>query len=121
MTDQLARDRARISDLGDDYADGNIDRAEYLRLSSRLRSRIESAERKMSRLHVVEGSGLDIRGQGEVLRSAWDRMTLDERRAVIAAVADHFVIGPGVQPMRVFRPERIKPVWRFSDEVAAAS
>lgn len=114
LIEQVATDRARLDELGDGYADGLFDRPEYLRLSTRIRVRIEAAERKLARLQVVSQPGADMQGHGANLRRAWSKMTLDEKRTVIQRVADHFEIGPAEQPRNVYRPERVRPVWRFA-------
>lgn len=111
-SDQLARDRARQAELGDMLADGEIDRAEYKRLLARVQGRIEDAERKLSQT-AVGSSGGQLKGQGAKLRRAWDNMTLEERRDVIGAVADHFVVDPAPKPVNVFHPERVRLVPRF--------
>jgi len=109
---RLARDQARLAEIGDMFADGEIDRAEYRRVTARVQERIDDAERKMARLDKT-GPSFRLEGQGELLRRAWDAMTLEERRDVIGAVAEHFVIEPATRPVNVFRPERVRPVWRF--------
>jgi site-specific DNA recombinase len=112
VADRLSRDRARLAELGDAFADGEMDRAEYRRLTDRTRARIDAGE---SRLAAVAdaGPGLRYAGQGQVLREAWEELTLEERRTVIGAVVEHFVIEPAAQPRNVWRPERVRPVWRF--------
>jgi hypothetical protein len=112
LQDQLVKDRARLEELGDSFADGEMDRVEYQRLSSRVQERIDEADRKLARLDV-SGPSAQFEGQGEMLRAAWDAMTLEERRDVIRAVADRFTVLPAGKPANVFRPERIRPVWRY--------
>ena len=112
LTAQLNRDRARLVELGDMLADGEVDRPEYKRLSGRVQDRIAEAERKMDQIDTT-GPSTRLEGQGAQLRRAWDVMTLEERRDVIGAVVDHFVVDPAGFPPNVFRPERVRPVWRF--------
>jgi DNA invertase Pin-like site-specific DNA recombinase len=112
LSDQLIRDRARLSELGEMFADGEIDRSEYRRLVDRVQARIDAAERKLAQLNTAAPSAR-LKGQGATLRRAWDAMTLDEQRDVIAAVVDHFVVDPAEKPVNVFRPKRVRLVPRF--------
>lgn len=114
LVDDLAEDRTRLVELGDMLADGEVSRVEYQRLAARVRERIAAAE---SRLGAIEGSGpaLSLDGQGDVLRKAWDAMTLEEKRQVIRAVARYFVVNRVTRPTGSFQAERIVPVWRFGD------
>jgi hypothetical protein len=117
LADQLARDRARLAELGDMLADSEIDRAEYRRLCDRTRSRIDAAESRLAAASDT-GPGLRYAGQGEVLRDAWEELTLEERRTIVGAVVEHFVIEPATQPRNVWQPERVRPLWRFADPPA---
>jgi site-specific DNA recombinase len=119
LADQLRRDRARLIELGDDYADSEIDRATYRRQRDRVQDRIDAAESRLAAASDT-GPGLRYAGQGEALREAWEELTLEERRTIIGAVVDHFVIEPATQPRNVWRPERVRHVWRF-DPVAGGS
>lgn len=109
---KLAKDRARLATLGESFADGELDRPEYRRLSARVQQRIDEAERQLDRVDGMAPSAR-WRGQGAVLREAWEHMTLDERREVLGAVVDHFVVRPAVRPVNVFRPDRVELVPRF--------
>lgn len=112
LADQLSRDHARLSDLGEMLADGELARAEYRRLAARVQDRIDGAERKLAQLDTA-GPSARLEGTGAALRRAWDAMTLDEQRDVIGAVVDHFVIDPAEKPINVFRPGRVRLVPRF--------
>lgn len=51
-------------------------------------------------------------GSGAALRQGWDRLELDDQRAVIEAVVDHFVVLPARRPPGSASAERLSPVWR---------
>ena len=104
--------RARLADLGDDYADGTIERAEYRRLSTRLRERIADGEERLAQTHAT-GPAINLVGHGKKLRRAWDAMTVMERREVIEALVEQIICDPAIPPRNVFRAERLRPVWRF--------
>jgi DNA invertase Pin-like site-specific DNA recombinase len=115
LHDRLVRDHARLAEVGDAFADGEIDRAEYRRLTSRIQDRIADAERKTAQLDT-RGPSFRLAGQGAKLRTAWSEMTLEERRDVIGAVVEYFEVLPAQRPVNVFRPERVRPEWRFPDD-----
>jgi hypothetical protein len=112
LADRLTRDRARLAELGDMLADSEIDPAEYRRLRDRVESRIDASEVRIAAASDT-GPALRYAGQGQGLRDAWEELTLEERRTVIGAVVEHFVIEPATQPRNVWRPERVRVVWRF--------
>jgi site-specific DNA recombinase len=112
LADKLTRDRARLAELGDMLADSEIDPAEYRRLRDRVESRIDASEVRIAAASDT-GPALRYAGQGQGLRDAWEELTLEERRTVIGAVVEHFVIEPATQPRNVWRPERVRVVWRF--------
>ena len=112
VADKLTRDRARLLELGDMLADGEIDPAEYRRLRDRVEGRIDAAESRLAAASDT-GPGLRYAGQGQLLCDAWEELTLEERRTILGAVVEHFVIEPAVQPRNVWRPERVRAVWRF--------
>src|SRR5262249_14063434 len=114
VADRLARDRARLAELGDMFSDGELDRAEYRRLTDRTHSRIDAAESRLATA-AETAPGLRYMGQGDLLRDAWEELTLEERRTIIGAVVEHFVIEPAAQPRNIWRPERVQHVWRFGD------
>jgi DNA invertase Pin-like site-specific DNA recombinase len=112
LTDRQVKDHARLAELGEMLADGEIDRAEYKRLTARVTERIDDAERKLARLDTSTPA-VRLEGQGALIADAWEAMTLDERRDVIGAVAEYFTVMPAEKPVNIFRAERIKPEWRF--------
>lgn len=52
-------------------------------------------------------------GNGAQLRAAWGSLNLTRQAAIIAAVLDHAVIGPGTAGARGVDPNRVQPVWRI--------
>jgi hypothetical protein len=52
-----------------------------------------------------------LAGTGRALAARWPAMTIDERRAIVHAAVDHFVVLAAQPPRHVFRPERLKPYW----------
>ena len=75
--------RARLTEVADSYADGEITREQLARASSRMRADLETAEQEAQRTYLPTPLGT-INGPASAL-AAWrrDDMPLDERRAVV--------------------------------------
>jgi site-specific DNA recombinase len=75
--------RARLAEVADSYADGEITREQLARASSRMRADLETTELEAQRIHLSTPLGT-IDGPASAL-AAWrrDDMPLDERRAVV--------------------------------------
>ena len=113
--DQLAKDRAQLTELGDAFADGTLSRTEYKRLTDRVRARIAENEAMASKFDAAAaapGVGA-LADQGAKLREAWGAMTLQERRDVLRALVDHVVVLPAPPPVNRFNPDRLDVRWRF--------
>lgn len=82
LTSELARLDAALVELGEDRDAGVVDRAEYLRRRGRLVSRRDTLRRDLAA--GADHSALEgIVAAGDVL-TAWQGLTLGERRAVLA-------------------------------------
>lgn len=110
--DQLQRDRHALAELDDAFADGLLDRDRYRRQVSRLQARIGAGETKVASL-ASSGPAIAYEGQGATVQAAWEHMTLEEKRQILEAVVERFVVAPAEIPRNVWRPERLSAVWRF--------
>jgi hypothetical protein len=106
FTDDIAKARARLPELGDMYASGEMTRAEYGRLTTQIQTRIDRAQSELAS-HERPAQALHVVGKGSALAEAWPLMTLDERRTIVGAVLDHVLVAPGRGA------QRVQPVWRF--------
>jgi len=50
-------------------------------------------------------------GSGRMVREGWEEMDLQERRSIIDAVVDHFVVLPAPRLRSQFTSERLQPAW----------
>lgn len=83
-----------------------------MRARADLEARIREAETRLARLTRSDAlSGLV--GNGEQLRAQWSELNLTRQAAIVRAVLDHAVIGPGVLGARILDPDRVQPVWRL--------
>lgn len=112
LLEQLDRDQAKLTELAEMWADGEISRAEWKAAREPLDHRIKTTDRQLSQITgttALEG----IVGHGQELRERWDEMNLERQAAIVAAVLDHAVINPAVVKGGKFNPNRIVPVWNL--------
>jgi len=94
------------------WAAKKIDTAGWLRARGDLEARIRDTETKLARLTRSDALA-GLVGNGEQLRAAWDGLNLTRQAAIVRAVLDHAVIGPGALGARTLDPHRVQPVWRL--------
>jgi site-specific DNA recombinase len=86
----------RLTQARADYADGVIDRADWLAIRDRLTGTIDRLSREHDRL--MQGAALTLLDPDQPVRQAWEQWTaagdLDRRRALLGAVLDKVTVGP---------------------------
>ena len=84
---------------------------EWLAAREPLQRQLDAARRRMARdsraMVLAEHAG-----RGGALRERWAGLSLERRRAIIAAVLDRVVAGPGRRGYNRFDPSRFELVWR---------
>jgi site-specific DNA recombinase len=109
LFDRLQADRTRLVQLGDDYGDGTIDKPTYVRQKARLTQRIDTVQRALDQIAAAR-TLVSLPPAGQI-RSEWEKATIDQRRAIIAAVVEKVLLHPtGSGHRRVWR---IKGGWGF--------
>jgi site-specific DNA recombinase len=108
----LGDDRQQQEELGGLWAAKKIDTAGWLRARGDLEARIRDTETKLARLTRSDALA-GLVGNGSQLRAQWSELNLTRQAAIIRAVLDHAVIGPGVLGARGLDPDRVQPVWRL--------
>lgn len=112
VAEQLAADRTQLDELAAVYAARQITVREWMKARRPIEGRIEEAERRLARAtrsDTLQG----LVGNGDALRTQWAGLSLGRQHAIVAAILDHAVIGPGVSGARSLDPARVKPVWRL--------
>lgn len=51
-------------------------------------------------------------GEAKRVREQWQTMTLSRQHQIVAALLDHFVVGPARRGFNRFDESRLRPVWR---------
>jgi hypothetical protein len=112
VAEALSGDREQLDELAAAYAAKDITMREWLGARKPIEARIADAERRLARAtHSDALRGLV--GHGDELSHQWSGLNLDRQHAIVRAVLDHAVIGPGVSGARGLDPARVKPVWRL--------
>jgi DNA invertase Pin-like site-specific DNA recombinase len=113
LAELIRRDTETLDQLARDfYGEQLLTREEFFAARKVVASRLETNRAKQARRdgqQVLSG----YLGDSGRLRSAWDRGSLEWRRAVIGAVMDHITVSRGLKGRNLFDPTRVKPVWRY--------
>ena len=100
-----------MDELAAAYAAGAISMREWLAAREPLQRQLDAARRRVARdsqaMVLAEHAG-----RGGALRERWADLSLERRRAIIAAVLDRVITGPGRRGYNRFDPYRFELVWR---------
>lgn len=111
-TDELRTARARLVELGDMLADGDLDRDTYKRQRQRVAERIDRLEHDLAAVSpAAPAASLDA----DDLRDRWEVMTFAERRTVLEAVLESVTVNPSRTRGGPFRPERLAVRFKWAD------
>lgn len=108
---ELAELEGRQAELAESWADGEISRQAWQAANRRLEERltaIRSTLTTTTRSTAVTNL-LDAAGD---LSTAWDGLTFDQQKAILAAFIERVVVGPAVKGRNFFDPERVSVTWR---------
>lgn len=112
LVEQVAVEQAHLDELADLYATREITATEWTRARKPIEGRLKTAKGRLSRMQrttVLDG----VVGNASQLRGQWPALNLNRQRAIVAAVLDHAVVGPGQRGGNRFDPDRVRPVWRL--------
>lgn len=108
---ELEEASAQLQELARTYGDRQISMAEWLAARGPIEARVSLAKKRMAR-QARASAVVDHLGQADLLRERWASLPLTRQRAIVAAVLDHVVVGPGKRGLNRFDPTRLSPVWR---------
>jgi hypothetical protein len=103
----IETDEQFLADLAADYGAQRINRAQFLAAQDPVHARLLQSRRRLDQL--TADTSLDGTSAERVTAETWDRLTLDQQRALIALFIDHIVIRKGKRG-RYFDPTRVQPV-----------
>lgn len=104
--------QGRLDELAQLYSTGAITAREWIIARDPLTETVTRARRDIAAA-TDTGPLAELAGRGGELRTQWHELGLDRQHAIVRAVLDHAVIGPGQPGRRKFDINRVKPVWRI--------
>lgn len=107
--DEAVNARARMTELAEMWAAGDITREEWAAARKRLEAVVDASERRTAQ--ATRRSVLAPFATGGGLREAWSGMSLDMRRSIVSAVVDLVVVNPTEQRGPRFDSERVDIRW----------
>ncbi len=87
-----------------------IDDQAWDKLKEILEAKAGADESELARQSLLSRQR-DLCGSAKTVRARWEEMDLAERRSIIEAVVDHFVVLPAPRLRSQFTSERLQPVW----------
>jgi len=111
LYEQLDADNAQLAELAAAYGQRLLTMPELLAARRPIEQRMTTTRKQLSR--TARKSTLDpFVGKGDELREQWAALDLSQQHAIVAAVVDHVVVGPGRRGYNRFDESRLRPVWR---------
>ena len=110
-TEDIAALEARLDELAEMFAAGEVTRSEWSTARASIERRLSEARSAVATV-VADDIGDEYVGRGDVLRDAWQDMSLDRRRAVIGAVVETISIAPTTRANNKFDAGRVEVRWR---------
>lgn len=100
----------QLEELSLAYANRHISMREWMTAKAPITKRLETVQRQLqatTRTSALAG----LVGHGEDLRRSWEDLNLGRQHAIVGALVDHAVIGPGTPGARALDPARVGVVW----------
>ncbi|MFI0861774.1 recombinase family protein [Streptomyces smyrnaeus] len=105
--------RSRLDLAADDYATGILTRSQLHRVTASLLPQIEAAEREARNLRpALDVTMLEL--VGKHASTAWDRLSVTQRRGVLDVLNMRVVILPTTRRGPGFDPESVRIEWRVA-------
>jgi site-specific DNA recombinase len=103
--------RTRLGEAADSFSAGDITRSQLERITSNVQNALGDVEARMA-----AGSRLSVLAPllGADVRAAWDRLSIEQRRAVVDALMVVRLLPVDRATKRVFHPETVRIEWRQS-------
>jgi site-specific DNA recombinase len=112
LAETIAADRAQLDELAQLYASRAIPAREWLAARAPIEGRIHDTERRLARMTSTDALA-GLVGNGTRLLPQWAELNVTRQHAIVGAVLDHAVIGPGTPGARGLDPARVDLVWRL--------
>lgn len=118
LVQKIAHEGARLADLEDAFAAGDLSRAGLQRNAKTIRDGIDALQ---VRLVGLRGTSTLDRFSGSI-RDHWDELTADDKRTIVQSFTDGIIVNrKGKGGFNVFDPDRVKIRWRWGAVAEASS
>lgn len=108
---EMEQAQQQLAELGAAYGNREISMVELRAARKPIEQRLTNARKQLGK--VSRSSVIDrYVGNGEGLRAEWDSLDLSQQHAIVAAVLDSAIVGPGRRGYNRFDESRLTPVWR---------
>jgi len=108
----LGADQEQLAELSALYAAKAITAREWLAARGPIQARVDKGEQALARAARSDALA-GLVGNAEQLRAGWAELNLTRQAAIVRAVLDHAVIGPGTPGAQALDPARVNPIWRL--------
>jgi hypothetical protein len=108
---EMEQAQAQLVELAAAYGNRELSMDEMRAARKPIEQRVTNARKQLNK--VSRSSVIDrYVGNGAGLRAEWDSLDLSQQHAIVAAVIDSVVVGPGRRGYNRFDEARLSPVWR---------
>ena len=108
---KVDRAQEQLEELASLYGQREITFPEWRAARAPVQQRVTDAKKQLAKLSRTTALTGYV-GNASVLRDRWPELPLTRQHAIVAAVLDHVVVGPGRRGFNGFDPGRFDPVWR---------
>lgn len=112
LSENLAADREQLTELAELYADKSISAREWMTARNPIEARISDTERRIARRTRTDALTGWV-GNSDELRTKWESLNLTRQAAIVNAIVDRVIIGPGTSGARELDPDRVSVVWKL--------
>jgi DNA invertase Pin-like site-specific DNA recombinase len=110
-TAEAERAQARLDELAEMWAAGEITRSEYLKARASIEKRRTLARKRLAQLNR-QAALVPFIGDAKRVRGEWKVMTLSRQAEIVRALVEYIEVAPGRPGYNRFDPTRLRPVWR---------
>ena len=108
---EIEQSQAQLDELAGLYGRREIGLSEWSAARAPIEQRVTDARKRLSRLNRTTALDGHV-GNASDLRERWASLPLTRQHAIVAAVLDHVLVGPGRRGYNRFDPSRFTPVGR---------
>ena len=112
LSESIAADAAKLEELAQMWADGDLSSAEWRKARQTIDARLTANRRRQ-----VQRAGSTVIaghvGNASALRAQWPDLPLGRQAGIVRALIDHISIQPGTTGARSVDPSRVEIRWRL--------